>query len=108
MGLFVKGESSGHVQRVREVQERIAAYEQEILRKLDEMEQEEPPEPTAPPLQNAHKARIIQQRGQEAKRQALYRMSGVDMRQIDAIGVETVEVVLSEYGSDLSRFPTEK
>jgi transposase len=90
------------------VQERSAAYEQEILRKLHEMEREEPPEPTAPPLQNANKARMIKQRGQEAKRQALYRMSGVDMTHIDAIGVETVEVVLSEYGSDLSRFPTEK
>ncbi|HEY6368984.1 MAG TPA: IS110 family transposase [Candidatus Sulfotelmatobacter sp.] len=90
------------------VQERIAAYEQEILRKLGEMEREELHEPTAPALQNANKARTIKYRGQEAKRQALYRMSGVDMTQIDAIGVETVEVVLSEYGSDLSRFPTEK
>jgi transposase len=90
------------------IEERIAAYEQEILRKLGEMEPEEPHEPTAPPLQNAHKARKIKNRGQEAKRQALYRMSGVDMTQIDAIGVETVEVVVSEYGSDLSRFPTEK
>ena len=90
------------------VQERIAAYEQEILGKLGEMEREEPHEPTAPPLQNARKARTIKQRGQEAKRQALYRMSGVDMTQIDAIGVETVEVVVSEYGPDLSRFPTEK
>src|SRR5258708_443523 len=35
-------------------------------------------------------------------------MSGVDLTGIDAIGVETVEVVLSEYGPDLSRFPTEK
>jgi len=90
------------------VQERIAAYEQEILGKLGEMEREEPHEATAPPLQNASKARTIKKRGQEAKRQALYRMSGVDVTQIDAIGVETVEVVLSEYGSDLSRFPTEK
>ena len=40
-------------------------------------------------------------------RQALYRMSGVDMTQIDGVGVETVEVVLSEYGPDLSCFPTE-
>jgi transposase len=90
------------------VQERIAAYEQEILRKLGEMEREEPHEPTVPPLQNASKARTIKKRGQEAKRQALYRMSGVDMTQIDAMGVERVEVVVSEYGSDLSRFPTEK
>ena len=35
-------------------------------------------------------------------------MSGVDITQTDATGVETVEVVLSEYGCDLSRFPTEK
>ena len=41
-------------------------------------------------------------------RQALYRMSGVDLTGIDAIGVETVQIVLSEYGPDLSRFPTEK
>ena len=90
------------------VQERIVAYEQEILRRLGEMEADEPPQPTAPPLQNTNKAKAIKKRGQEAKRQALYRMSGVDMTQIDAVGVETVEVVLSEYGPDLSRFPTEK
>ena len=90
------------------VQERIVAYEQEILRKLGEMEADETPQPTAPPLQNTNKAKAIKKRGQEAKRQALYRMSGVDMTQIDAVGVETVEVVLSEYGPDLSRFPTEK
>jgi len=90
------------------VQERIGACEQEILRKLGEMEREEHHDQPVPPLPNANKARMIKQRGQEAKRQALYRMSGVDITHIDAIGVETVEVVLSEYGPDLSRFPTEK
>jgi transposase len=90
------------------VQERIAAYEQEIVRKLGEMEREEQRGQIAPPLPNSNKAQMIKKRGQEAKRQALYRMSGVDITQIDAIGVETVEVVLSEYGSNLSRFPTEK
>src|SRR5499427_864710 len=90
------------------IQERIAAYEQEILRKLGEMEEPGQRGQTAPPLNNPNKARAIQKRGQESKRQALYRMSGVDITQIDALGVETVEVVLSEYGSDLSRFPSEK
>ena len=90
------------------VEERIAAYEKEIVRKLGEMEQEEKRGQTPPPLNNANKARMIQHRGQEAKRGALYRMSGVDITQIDAVGVETVEVVLSEYGAELSRFPTEK
>lgn len=90
------------------VQERITAYEKEILRKLGEMEREEQRGQTPPPLANATKAKTIKQRGQEAKREGLYRMSGVDITQIDAIGVETVEVVLSEYGPDLSRFATEK
>src|SRR5215470_15381625 len=90
------------------VQERIAAYEQEILRKLGDMEREQQRGQTAPPLNNTNKARAIKQRGQEPMRQALYRMSGVDATHIDAIGVETLEVVFSEYGPDLSRFPTEK
>lgn len=90
------------------IQERIAAYEEEILRRLCEMEREAQRGMTAPPLRNANKARIIRNRGQEAKRQALYRMSGADVTQIDAIGVEAVEVVISEYGPDLSRFPSEK
>ena len=40
-------------------------------------------------------------------RQAWYRMSGVDLTGIDAIGVETIQVVLTEYGPDLRCFPTE-
>ncbi len=90
------------------VEERIRAYEKEIVRKLGEMEREEQRGQTPPPLKNASKAKSIRYRGQEVKRGALYRMSGVDITQIDALGVETVEVVLSEYGPDLSRFPTEK
>ena len=35
-------------------------------------------------------------------------ITGVDLTTIDALGVETVNVILSEYGWDLSRFPTEK
>ena len=90
------------------IQKRIAAYEQEILRQLRNMQPEERRGQAAPPLKNSHKAHGIRKRGQEPMRQALYRMSGVDATQIDAVGVETVEVVLSEYGPDLSRFPTEK
>jgi len=90
------------------VQERIAAYEKEILRKLRDMEREDQRGQTPPPAQNPSKAKTIRQRGLEPKREALYRVSGVDITQIDAIGVETVEVVLSEYGPDLSCFPTEK
>jgi hypothetical protein len=41
-------------------------------------------------------------------RAALYRMSGVDLTSIDAIGVGTLQVVLSEYGAGLSRFEKEQ
>lgn len=90
------------------IEERISVYEKEILRKLGEMEPEGQGGNDAPPLNNSNKARMIKKRGQEPKRQALYRMSGADATQIDAIGVETVEVILSEYGPDLSRFPSEQ
>ena len=91
-----------------DIQQRIGDYEQEIIRQLGAMQRTEFREQAAPKPQNPQKAKTIKQRGQESIREALYRMSGVDLTSIDAIGVETVEVVLSEYGPDLSRFPTEK
>jgi len=90
------------------IQERVSEYEGEILRKLAEMEREQNRGQQAPKLNNTRKTKAIQKRGEEPIRQALYRISGVDLTAIDAIGVETVQVVLSEYGPDLSQFPTEK
>ena len=90
------------------IQQRIADYDREILRKLAAMTRPELREPPAPKVNNPQKAKAIQKRGEEPMREALYRMSGVDLTSIDALGVETVQVVLSEYGPDLSRFPTEK
>src|SRR5215471_12653981 len=90
------------------VQSGIADYDQEILRQLAEMEREECRGQQAPKLKNVNKAQKIKSRGEETMRQALYRMSGVDATAIDAIGVGTVQVILSEYGPDLSRFATEK
>ena len=90
------------------IQQRISDYDQEILRKLSQMEREENRGQPTPPVKNPQKAKAIKKRGEEPMREALYRMSGVDLTTIDAIGVETVQVVLSEYGADLSRFPSEK
>jgi transposase len=89
------------------IQERIRAYEKEILRRLAAMQRGECRGQAAPAVKNPQKAQAIRKRGEEPMRQAFYRMSGVDLTSIDAIGVETVQVVLSEYGPDLSRFPTE-
>jgi transposase len=90
------------------IQERITDYEKEILRKLAEMEREECRGQEVPKVKNPKKRQAIQRHAEEPMRQALYRMSGVDLTGIDAIGVETVQIVRSEYGPDLSRFPTEK
>lgn len=90
------------------IQERVSEYEGEILRKFAEMEREECRGQEPPKLNNPRKSKAIQKRGEEPMRQALYKISGVDLTAIDAIGVETVQVVLSEYGPDLSRFPSEK
>ncbi|MBZ5626360.1 MAG: IS110 family transposase, partial [Acidobacteriia bacterium] len=90
------------------IEERKQEYEREILRKLAEMQREECRGQEVPKVNNPHKAAAIKKPGEEALRQALYRIGGVDLTRIDAIGVETVQVVLSEYGPDLSAFPREK
>jgi hypothetical protein len=90
------------------IQERIAEYEREMLRRMAEMEREENRGQEAPKLSNSANARKIQSQGDEPMRQALYRISGADLTAIDAIGVQTIQIVISEYGPDLSRFPTEK
>lgn len=89
------------------ITDRLAEYDREILRQLGTMARPDHPQ-DAPPPSNPNKARAFKRRGEDPLRQALYRLSGVDLTTIDAIGVETVNVILSEYGSDLSRFPTEK
>lgn len=84
----------------------LTAYDREILRQLDAMSRVDRPDDPPPPL-NRTKGKGIKARGEDPLRRALYRMSGVDLTTIDALGVATVSVVLSEYGADLSRFPTE-
>ncbi len=89
------------------IAERIQAYEREILHYLAAITPADRRDDQAPPPPGP-KARTMRRRGQDPLRQALYRMSGADLTTIDAIGVETVSVVMSEYGPDLARFPTEK
>jgi transposase len=89
------------------ITETIDAYDQEILRQLAAMTRTDRRDDQAPPPTNPRKAKGIKTRGEDPLRHALYRMSGVDLTSIDALGVATVSVVLSEYGADLTRFPTE-
>lgn len=89
------------------ITERMQEYDREILHQLGHMARTDRME-AAPPPSNPNKAKAIKKRGEDPLRQALYRLSGVDLTAIDAVGVETVNVILSEYGPDLAQFPTEK
>jgi transposase len=85
----------------------IAVYEEEIQRRMQEVTPPGRKNVQAPPLANIEKRKTMKRREQEGKRQALYRVMGVDLTTIDGIGVETVEVIMSEYGTEMSKFSTE-
>ena len=85
----------------------IAVYEEEIQRRMQEVTPAGRQGVAAPPLANIEKRKTMKKRDQEGKRQAQYRVMGVDLTTIDGIGVETVEVIMSEYGTEMSKFPTE-
>ena len=88
--------------------ERVAAYDQEILRQLEAMTSDARRGADAPRPPKPEKAKGFRKRGVDPLRHALYRVSGVDLTTIDALGPETVSVVVSEYGADLGCFATEK
>lgn len=68
----------------------------------------DPPENpgTPPPRSRSTKRRKNQAHFDLAP--ALYRMTGVDLTQIDGLDALTVQKVLSEIGTDMSKWPTEK
>jgi len=67
------------------IQQRIADYDQEILRRLAAMQREDFRDQPAPKMKNRRKAQAISKRGEEPMREALFRMSGVDLTAIDAL-----------------------
>ena len=88
--------------------DQIAEYEKDIQRRMELLTPPGRQQVQAPPLANPEKRKAMKRRGQEEKRQALFRMVGADLTTIDGIGVETAEAIISEYGTDLSKFPNER
>jgi transposase len=89
------------------IRQRIAVYEAEIQRILQELTPN-PGVAPAPAPGNPNKKKLLRARGQEPLRQALYGVCAADITSIDGISTSTAEVVLSELGPDLSAFPTER
>jgi transposase len=96
-----------HMGMYNSVASQIEVYEKEIQRRMQQITPAERKDVTAPPLAKPEKRKTMRRRGQEGRRQELYRVLGADLTAIDGIGVETVEVILSEYGTEMSKFATE-
>jgi transposase len=90
------------------IEERIGDYQREIQKQMQALRCKQADGNPLQAVKNKEKAKAIKRRGQEPMREVLHGLAGADLTTIDTIGVETAEVVLSEYGADLSRFPTEK
>jgi hypothetical protein len=84
----------------------VAQFAEHLL--MQQLEPEERTEGQPPEHPNPTKAKTIRRRGDEHTRQALWRLSGVDLTRIDAISTGAATVLLTEVGVDLSDFPTEK
>jgi hypothetical protein len=85
----------------------IEDYDSEILTYITTLQPKNASDTSAPPLASKAKAKNLASRGQEPMRQALYRLSGVDLTTIDGIGVDTATEIISELGIDVTVFPTE-
>lgn len=90
-----------------QTQTQIQEYQEEILQRLHKMEKEGYRDQSAPALKDSAKQKALKRNDQEQLRQALYQMSGADLVSTNGLGVGVAQIVLSEYGPDLSRFADE-
>lgn len=61
--------------------------------------------PSLPPVKPGSKSK---NKPAESTRQELFRICGVDLVAVDGISVNLAQIILSEIGTDMSRFPTVK
>jgi transposase len=91
-----------HLESIRECDEHIEAQLKTMEAKVDPVAQPLPPARAKNRLPNRKHIPQFDLRGE------LYRISGVDLTQIDGINVQTAQVVISEVGVDMTRWKTEK
>lgn len=85
----------------------VSNYDKEILDYVESLQPPDADDTSAPPPRSQSKANSIAKQGQEPLRQALYRMTGVDLTTIDGIGVDVASIIISELGTDFSTFANE-
>jgi transposase len=95
------------LRRYDEINLVIAEYDAQLSRWIAALQPPERREQNAPAHPNAVKEKAIRARGEGAKREALWRLAGVDLTRIDGISAPAAEIVLTEIGLDLTKFPEE-
>jgi transposase len=91
-----------------ELEAMIATYEAEVMKILETLQ---PPErrdqqPGAHP--NPAKEKALGRRGEQEVRTAVWRVTGSDLTHIDGLSGGAARVILTEVGTDLLSFPSEK
>lgn len=90
-----------------EVERILAAYDEEIMGCLVELQPPERVQMHPGPHPSPAKEKALKSRGEQPLRTALWRVTGVDLTRIDGIAPGAAQVVVSEVGLDLHSFPTE-
>jgi transposase len=86
----------------------IETYNAQLLAGLESLHPPEIKDESVPTHPNPLKERAIQKRNDQVMREALWRLSGVDLCRIDGISSECAQIVFTEVGPDLSAFESEK
>lgn len=88
--------------------QKIADLDSQIHRYMAQLEPKADPKNLPP--QSTRKAQSKRRKNQPHfdLREQLYRLTGVDLTQVDGINAMTAQTVITEQGIDMSRFPTEK
>jgi transposase len=91
-----------------EMERAIAEYDERLLHEVEALQPDDRRTESVPAHPNPCKERVIRKRGDQALRQALWRFAGADLTTIDGISASSAQVILTEVGSEMTAFPTEK
>lgn len=90
------------------VEQQIRGCDQRLEQDLAALQPPERCEQPVPRHPKPSKEKALRTRGEQPMRTTLWRFSGVDLTRIDGISTQAARVVLTEVGTNLSAFPSEK
>ena len=90
------------------IQSMIDLYNSKLFEKIEHLQPLESKDMRVPTHPNSVKEKAIRKHDDHGMREALWRLSRVDLCRIDGISAERALIILTEVGSDLSAFDNEK